>query len=160
MPVPDVDSDPLKFRDTKRYTDRLKEARIKTGLSDAIKVGTGTVEGVPMTIAAHDPDFIGGSLELFDGTLGELDVAEALDRLLEVAEALTELRLLAAATCDEQQRSGDEAREEEDSHHHADDRYATSSSHHLPNEFTQVMTPARSGPTTTRSWARAHWLAF
>jgi acetyl-CoA carboxylase carboxyl transferase subunit beta len=62
VPVPEVDSDPLRFRDTKRYTDRLKEARIKTGLSDAIKVGTGTVEGVPMTIAAHDPDFIGGSL--------------------------------------------------------------------------------------------------
>jgi acetyl-CoA carboxylase carboxyl transferase subunit beta len=57
-----VDSDPLKFRDNKRYTDRLKEARTKTGLADAIKVGTGTVEGVPMTVAAHDPDFIGGSL--------------------------------------------------------------------------------------------------
>jgi acetyl-CoA carboxylase carboxyl transferase subunit beta len=62
VPVPDVDSDPLKFRDTKRYTDRLKEARTKTGLADAIKVGTGTVEGLPMTVAAHDPDFIGGSL--------------------------------------------------------------------------------------------------
>jgi acetyl-CoA carboxylase carboxyl transferase subunit beta len=62
VPVPDVESDPLKFRDTKRYTDRLKEARTKTGLADAIKVGTGTVEGLPMTVAAHDPDFIGGSL--------------------------------------------------------------------------------------------------
>jgi acetyl-CoA carboxylase carboxyl transferase subunit beta len=62
VPVPDGESDPLKFRDTKRYTDRLKEARTKTGLPDAIKVGTGTVEGIPMTVAAHDPDFIGGSL--------------------------------------------------------------------------------------------------
>ena len=42
VPVPDEDSDPLKFRDTKRYTDRLKEARTKTGLADAIKVSTGT----------------------------------------------------------------------------------------------------------------------
>ncbi|MPR13074.1 acetyl-CoA carboxylase, carboxyltransferase subunit beta [Microvirga tunisiensis] len=67
VPVPDVDSDPLKFRDTKRYTDRLKEARTKTGLPDAIKVGTGTVEGLPMTVAAHDPDFIGGSLGVAAG---------------------------------------------------------------------------------------------
>ncbi len=65
--VPDVDSDPLKFRDTKRYSDRLKEARTKTGLADAIKVGTGTVEGLPMTVAAHDPDFIGGSLGVAAG---------------------------------------------------------------------------------------------
>jgi acetyl-CoA carboxylase carboxyl transferase subunit beta len=62
VPVPDVESDPLKFRDTKRYSDRLKEARTKTGLPEAIKVGTGTVKGLPMTIAAHDPDFMGGSL--------------------------------------------------------------------------------------------------
>jgi acetyl-CoA carboxylase carboxyl transferase subunit beta len=67
VPVPDVESDPLKFRDTKRYSDRLKEARTKTGLPEAIKVGTGTVEGLPMTIAAHDPDFIGGSLGVAAG---------------------------------------------------------------------------------------------
>ncbi len=57
----------MKFQDTKRYTDRLKEARTKTGLADAIKVGTGTVEGLPMTVAAHDPDFIGGSLGVAAG---------------------------------------------------------------------------------------------
>ena len=67
VPVPEVESDPLKFRDIKRYTDRLKEARTKTGLPDAIKVGTGTVEGLPMTVAAHDPDFIGGSLGVAAG---------------------------------------------------------------------------------------------
>ena len=62
-----MEPDPLKFRDTKRYSDRLKEARTKTGLPEAIKVGTGTVEGLPMTIAAHDPDFIGGSLGVAAG---------------------------------------------------------------------------------------------
>lgn len=67
VPVPDGESDPLKFRGTKRYTDRLKEARTKTGLADAIKVGTGTVEGLPLTVAAHDPDFIGGSLGVAAG---------------------------------------------------------------------------------------------
>jgi acetyl-CoA carboxylase carboxyl transferase subunit beta len=68
VPVPDGESDPLKFRDTKRYTDRLKEALTKTGwLADAIKVGTGTVEGLPMTVAAHDLVFIGGSLGVAAG---------------------------------------------------------------------------------------------
>jgi acetyl-CoA carboxylase carboxyl transferase subunit beta len=67
VPVPDVESDLLRFRDTKRYSDRLKEARTKTGLADAIKVGTGTVEGLAMTVAAHDPDFIGGSLGVAAG---------------------------------------------------------------------------------------------
>jgi acetyl-CoA carboxylase carboxyl transferase subunit beta len=67
VPVPDAEADPLKFRDTKRYSDRLKEARTKTGLADAIKVGTGLVEGLPMTVAAHDPDFIGGSLGVAAG---------------------------------------------------------------------------------------------
>ena len=67
VPGPDGEADPLRFRDTKRYSDRLKEARTKTGLADAIKVGTGTVEGLPMTVAAHDLDFIGGSLGVAAG---------------------------------------------------------------------------------------------
>lgn len=67
VPVPEVESDLLKFRDTKRYTERLREARTKTGLADAIKVGTGTVEGLPMTVAVHEPYFIGGSLGVAAG---------------------------------------------------------------------------------------------
>ena len=43
--VPEVPVDPLKFRDERRYTDRLKDARAKTGLNDAIKLGFGRVEG-------------------------------------------------------------------------------------------------------------------
>ena len=40
--VPDVPLDPLKFRDERRYTDRLKDARTKTGMHDAVKLGFGT----------------------------------------------------------------------------------------------------------------------
>ena len=43
--LPEVPVDPLKFRDDERYVDRLKDARAKTGLNDAIKVGYGTLEG-------------------------------------------------------------------------------------------------------------------
>jgi acetyl-CoA carboxylase carboxyl transferase subunit beta len=67
IPVPDVAIDPLKFRDERRYTDRLKDARTKTGLQDAILVGAGTVEGVPMVTAVQDFDFMGGSLGMAAG---------------------------------------------------------------------------------------------
>ncbi|MBN9026935.1 acetyl-CoA carboxylase, carboxyltransferase subunit beta [Kaistia sp. MMO-174] len=65
--VPEVAVDPLKFRDERRYTDRLKDARTKTGLQDAILVGAGTVEGVPMVTAVQDFDFMGGSLGMAAG---------------------------------------------------------------------------------------------
>jgi acetyl-CoA carboxylase carboxyl transferase subunit beta len=60
--VPDVPVDPLKFRDERRYTDRLKDARAKTGLNDAIKLGYGKLEGLPVVIGVQDFDFMGGSL--------------------------------------------------------------------------------------------------
>src|SRR3977135_3444909 len=39
--LPDVSADPLKFRDERKYADRIKDARAKTGLNDAGKVGSG-----------------------------------------------------------------------------------------------------------------------
>src|SRR3954454_7562207 len=41
VPIPAVPQDPLKFRDQKRYTDRLKESRVKTGNDDAVIVASG-----------------------------------------------------------------------------------------------------------------------
>lgn len=60
--LPSVPDDPLKFRDSKRYSDRLKDARSTTGLQDAFKIGYGRVDGLPSTIAVQDMSFIGGSL--------------------------------------------------------------------------------------------------
>src|SRR6476659_719301 len=65
--VPEVPLDPLKFRDERRYADRLKDARAKTGLQDAVKVGIGRLEGQMVTIAVQDFDFIGGSLGMAAG---------------------------------------------------------------------------------------------
>ncbi|MBN9431341.1 MAG: acetyl-CoA carboxylase carboxyltransferase subunit beta [Bosea sp.] len=67
IPLPEVAIDPLKFRDEKRYTDRLKDARTKTGLQDAVLVGAGFVEGVPLVAAVQDFDFMGGSLGMAAG---------------------------------------------------------------------------------------------
>jgi len=67
IPVPDAPLDPLKFRDERRYTDRLKDARAKTGQQDAIIVGAGKVEGVPLVAAVQDFSFMGGSLGMAAG---------------------------------------------------------------------------------------------
>jgi len=65
--VPEVQLDPLKFRDERRYVDRLKDARAKTGLHDAIKLGLGKLEGLPVVIGVQDFDFMGGSLGMAAG---------------------------------------------------------------------------------------------
>jgi len=59
----DVESiDILKFKDSKSYKDRLKEAKTKTKLVDSIRNAHGKVNGVEMVISCMDFDFIGGSL--------------------------------------------------------------------------------------------------
>lgn len=59
----DVESvDMLHFKDTKSYTDRLKEVKAKTKLTDSIRNGVGKVNGVEMVISCMDFAFIGGSL--------------------------------------------------------------------------------------------------
>jgi acetyl-CoA carboxylase carboxyl transferase subunit beta len=65
--VPEVAADPLKFRDERRYSDRLKDARAKTGMSDAIKLGFGKLDGLPVVIGVQDFDFMGGSLGMAAG---------------------------------------------------------------------------------------------
>ena len=60
--LPQVAADPLKFRDERRYTDRLKDARSKTGLADAVLAGAGRLEGQRIVAAVQDFDFLGGSL--------------------------------------------------------------------------------------------------
>jgi acetyl-CoA carboxylase carboxyl transferase subunit beta len=60
--VPEVAVDPLKFRDERKYVDRLKDARTKTGLNDAVKLGYGKLDGLPVVIGVQDFDFMGGSL--------------------------------------------------------------------------------------------------
>ena len=62
LPLPEVPLDPLKFRDERRYVDRLKDARNKTGMQDAVKVAAGQLEGQSIVAAVQDFDFMGGSL--------------------------------------------------------------------------------------------------
>jgi acetyl-CoA carboxylase carboxyl transferase subunit beta len=67
IPVRDVAIDPLKFRDEKRYVDRLRDARAKTQEKDAVKVVVGELDGLPVTVAVQDFSFMGGSLGMAAG---------------------------------------------------------------------------------------------
>ena len=64
---PEVAQDPLKFRDQKRYTDRLKENKAKTGLEDSIINAVGNLEGMEVVTTLHDFTFMGGSLDMAAG---------------------------------------------------------------------------------------------
>lgn len=62
--VPKVVEDPLKFRDQKRYTDRLKAARAATGDQEAMLVARGMLDGLPVVAAVQNFAFMGGSMGL------------------------------------------------------------------------------------------------
>ena len=78
--LPEVMTDPLKFRDEKRYADRLRDARTKTGMQDAIKLGAGELDGLPVVVGVQDFDFMGGSLGMAAGEAVVKGLLEATER--------------------------------------------------------------------------------
>ena len=75
-----VSTDPLKFTDTKPYSVRLRSSTAATGLKDAIIVASGTMDGLPVMIAAMEYGFIGGSMGVV--------VGEKITRAIERAMAM------------------------------------------------------------------------
>ncbi len=107
--------DQLKFRDSKRYKDRLSAAQKATGEKDALVVGKGTINDLPVVAAAFDFNFIGGSMGVAVGerfcvgvdeamknkvpficfsTSGGARMQEAVLSLLQMAKTSASLRLL------------------------------------------------------------------
>jgi acetyl-CoA carboxylase carboxyl transferase subunit beta len=72
--LPKVPTDPIKFRDSKRYVDKLRDAREKTGLDDALVVAHGTIGAQRAVVAVMAFEFIGGSM---GAAVGEGIVAAA-----------------------------------------------------------------------------------
>jgi acetyl-CoA carboxylase carboxyl transferase subunit beta len=68
LPQPEVKEDPLKFKDQKKYTERLKAARAKNPHSDAFSVGSGTILGNSAVVGVQDFGFMGGSMGMAVGT--------------------------------------------------------------------------------------------
>lgn len=75
--LPKVAHDPLKFKDQKKYSDRLRDAQHKTGLKDAMTIAKGTIGGQKAVIAAFNFSFMGGSMGMA--------VGEAIVKAAEVA---------------------------------------------------------------------------
>ena len=73
-------TDPLNFKDRKKYTDRLKAAQEKTGLTEAIRVGLGKIDNIPVSFGVMDFRFIGGSM---GSVVGER-VARAIERSMDL----------------------------------------------------------------------------
>jgi len=67
LPAPEVREDPLRFRDTKRYTDRLKTARAANGERDALVNARGKLGGRKVVIGVQDFAFMGGSMGIAVG---------------------------------------------------------------------------------------------
>ena len=65
--TPKVKSDPLKFRDTKKYNDRLKEAQKKNSSNDSVLVASGTLKDRKIVVAIFDFNFMGGSMGMAAG---------------------------------------------------------------------------------------------
>ncbi|MGE3769417.1 MAG: acetyl-CoA carboxylase, carboxyltransferase subunit beta [Bdellovibrionales bacterium] len=76
IPLPAVVADPLKFKDQKRYADRMKDSQSKTGRKDALVIAKGTVGGKKLITAAFDFAFMGGSMGMAVGS-GIVAAAEA-----------------------------------------------------------------------------------
>ena len=60
--IPKLNTDPLKFKDKKKYSDRLQEAQDKTKLDDALLVCFGSINNIPLVIACFDFSFMAGSM--------------------------------------------------------------------------------------------------
>jgi acetyl-CoA carboxylase carboxyl transferase subunit beta len=84
-----VSTDPLKFTDNKNYTSRLQAGTAATGAKDAVIVGSGTLDSLPVVIAAQEYGFIGGSMGVV--------VGEKITRAVE--RAITERRSLIVVCC-------------------------------------------------------------
>ena len=82
LSLPSVAQDPLKFRDTKRYTDRLKEARTKTGQDDAIIASVGKLYGQETVVVVQDGDVMLGSLGMAAGSAIVAGLEAAVERKL------------------------------------------------------------------------------
>lgn len=86
LSLPKVAYDPLKFKDRKKYSDRLRDAQSKTGLKEAITIAKGTIGGQKTVIAAFNFSFMGGSMGM---AVGESIVKAAEEAVKDGAALIT-----------------------------------------------------------------------
>ena len=82
--ISDVVFDPLKFKDKKKYSDRIKEAKAKSNQNDAILLRSGTIGGQKAVVAVMDFEFMGGSM---GSAVGE-GIITAAEKAIDINSAL------------------------------------------------------------------------
>lgn len=82
--IPKTQDDPLKFRDQKKYSERLKESRAKTGDDDALKAAVGKMGGADVVISVQNFSFMGGSLSIGVGA----GIIAAVEKAVEIGAPL------------------------------------------------------------------------
>ncbi|MCL4157699.1 UNVERIFIED_CONTAM: hypothetical protein GTU68_032455 [Idotea baltica] len=82
--VPTPNADPLKFKDQKKYTDRIKDARKKRGTEDAMLVAEGAIDKLRVVAAIQDFTFMGGSMGMYVGNA----IIAAAERAIEIKAPL------------------------------------------------------------------------
>lgn len=80
LPSPEVREDPLRFRDSKRYTDRIKTARSSTEMKDALTNSVGKIEGKSAVVGVQDFAFMGGSMGIAVGAAFVAGVRKAIEK--------------------------------------------------------------------------------
>jgi len=78
LAAPEVREDPLRFRDTKRYTDRIKTARANTEVKDALQNARGKIKGRRAVVGVQDFAFMGGSMGVAVGAAFVVGVRQAI----------------------------------------------------------------------------------
>jgi len=84
LPQPAVAQDPLKFRDQRKYTDRLRDSRSKTDLEDSILNAVGRLHGMELVVSIHEFAFMGGSLGIAAGEA----IVKAFEKAIELKAPL------------------------------------------------------------------------
>ncbi len=80
LETPGVVADPLKFKDDRKYTERLKTARAKTGMDDAVAIAVGKIEGIDTLVLVQNFAFMGGSLGMAAGDAFVTACEQAVER--------------------------------------------------------------------------------
>jgi acetyl-CoA carboxylase carboxyl transferase subunit beta len=80
VPVQEVAQDPLKFRDGRKYAERLKSGKTETGLDDAVLIAEGPLEGQEVVVAVQDFRFMAGSLGMAAGEAVVTGMLRAVDK--------------------------------------------------------------------------------
>jgi acetyl-CoA carboxylase carboxyl transferase subunit beta len=145
--VPKAPVDPLRFRDQKKYVDRLKEAQARLKVPDALEVAAGTVDGLPVVVAVMNFEFMAGTM---GGGLGEAFVTAAREAVRRRAAFV-----VVTASGGARMQEGRHLADADGADH--DRRCRRSRRPACPTSSCSPTPPPAASPPPSRCWATSTW---